>query len=80
VFVIRETVTVNGVTYRTVQLDLPDGRFTLDGEPFTPGRRWYGTGTWLVQGPDDAYARAMTDQEYRAWRGIVTDRQPRLKG
>ncbi len=34
--------------------------FDLDGSH-------YDVGSWLIQGPSDRYAKAMTQKEYEAW-------------
>jgi hypothetical protein len=70
-----DDVVVDGVTYHVVQLELRDGQFTMDPEPRGTGRKWFGAGSWLILGPGDTYARAMTNDEFQAWRGTPERRR-----
>lgn len=48
---------IDGEAWRVTRID---AAFRLDG-------RFYPSGSWLVQGPRDAYARALTQVEYEHW-------------
>ena len=39
----------------------------IESAAFTLGNTHYPPGSWLVMGPEDTYARAMTDAEFTAW-------------